>query len=153
MQGADWPNGGEIDVFENVNMATNNRYTLHTTDGCTHPDNTSSSGIETGTVITTDCFNATNGNEGCVVQDASTGSYGQDFSNNGGGVYAMLWNADGIRTWFFNRSNIPSDIEGSPNPENWTTPAAFWPTSSCNAGKFFTPQTLTFVCIFPFIVL
>ena len=166
MEGATWPDQGEIDVFENVNLATNNRYTLHTTDGCMHPDNSSSSSIETGTVISTDCYNAyvigskivlahadkitrTDGNEGCIVQDPSTNSYGEGFANNGGGVFAMLWNADGIRTWFFERSSIPSDLENeSPDPESWTTPTAYWPASDCDPSKFFGPQTLTFVSPF-----
>ena len=146
MQGPNWPNGGEIDVFENVNMATNNRYTLHTTEGCTHPSNSSTtSSSETGTLISADCFNGTNANEGCSVQDPSTASYGAGFANGGGGVFAMLWNADGIRSWFFLRSEIPSDIASSPNPENWTTPTAFWATSSCDVSKFFAAQTLIFV--------
>ncbi|THH07641.1 hypothetical protein EW145_g3245 [Phellinidium pouzarii] len=142
MQGSNWPVDGEIDMFENVNQATNNRYTLHTTDGCTHPDNSSSSSIETGTVISTDCFNATADNQGCSVQDPSTSSYGAGFASNGGGVYAMLWDDD-ISVWFFSRSSIPTDI-ASPNPDNWGTPTAFWPKSSCDASKFFKDQTLIF---------
>lgn len=147
MQGANWPVNGEIDVFENVNMETHNQYTLHTTNGCKHPGNSSStSNSETGIVLSTDCFNATNGNEGCAVQDPSTQSYGADFTSSGGGAFAMLWNADGIRTWFFPRSQIPSDIAtNNPNPESWTTPTAFWPKSSCDVSKFFGDQTLIFV--------
>ncbi|KAH8109492.1 concanavalin A-like lectin/glucanase domain-containing protein [Phellopilus nigrolimitatus] len=145
MQGPNWPAGGEIDVFEGVNQELNNRFTLHTADGCQHPDNASSTSIETGTLLSTDCFNATNGNQGCSVEDPSTTSYGADFAQNGGGVYAMLWNDDGIKTWFFNRSSIPSDINGSaPNPDGWTTPTASWPTSSCDVSKFFGAQTLIF---------
>ena len=151
MSGSNWPYDGEIDVFENVNLASYNRYTLHTTEGCTHPDNSSSTSIETGTLITADCNNATNSNEGCVVQDPSTKSYGSGFANYGGGAFAALWNADGIKTWFFDRSSIPDDIDDSPNPDNWTTPTAFWPTSSCDVGKYFGDQTLIFVCYLLFL--
>ncbi|THH07637.1 hypothetical protein EW145_g3236 [Phellinidium pouzarii] len=141
-QGPVWPDDGEIDIMEGVNMAPQNEISLHTLDGCTHPDNASSSSIETGDLISTDCFNQTNGNQGCIVEVPGN-SYGQNFASSGGGVYALNWNTSGIYAWFFPRGSIPSDLPtDSPNPDGWGLPTAAYPTSSCNAAEFIKPQTL-----------
>ncbi|KAH8110956.1 concanavalin A-like lectin/glucanase domain-containing protein [Phellopilus nigrolimitatus] len=141
-QGPVWPDDGEIDIMEGVNMQTQNDFSLHTLDGCTHPSNASSVGTETGQLISTDCFNQTNGNQGCIVEVPGN-SYGANFANAGGGVYAMNWNDTGIYLWFFARGSIPADLPTSaPNPDGWGTPTALYPTSSCNTAEFIKPQTL-----------
>ncbi|KAJ7868165.1 concanavalin A-like lectin/glucanase domain-containing protein [Mycena leptocephala] len=122
--GTPWPSKGEIDIIENVNLATNNQYSLHTLDGCSHPAQGQVN--QTGNVITTSCFvNATGqaNNEGCLVADTDL-SYGAKFAQNGVGAFATLWDEEGIRICA------------------WGAPTAFWPESSCNAAQFFGPQTL-----------
>lgn len=69
--------------------------------------------------------------------------YGQGFSQNGGGVYAMEWADTGLSVWFFPRSAVPSDLStSSPDPSTWGLPTAFFPASSCDFDTFFKPQTL-----------
>ena len=66
-QGPAWPDDGEIDIIEGVNQVTTNSISLHTLDGCQHPSAAQSSSLETGNLISTDCFNRTDNDEGCKV--------------------------------------------------------------------------------------
>ena len=71
------------DIEENVNLATYNQYSLHTSEGCSHPP--SATGGETGWIGQTDCWNATNFDMGCIVVENKPNNYGQGFAQNGGG--------------------------------------------------------------------
>ena len=130
--------------MENVNLASMNRYALHTYAGCSLPSSESSS-FQSGTISSTNC-NDTVGNQGCGIGDSSPNSFGENFAKNGGGVFAALYDTNGIKMWFFERAQVPSDIkDGSPTPGNWSTPSANYPASSCDPTKFFDPQSLTLV--------
>ncbi|KAG8678237.1 hypothetical protein FRC08_017951 [Ceratobasidium sp. 394] len=137
-----WPTYGEIDIVENVNLAPINQMALHTAQGCTLAPNTQ----VTGKIVSNDCYNNTNGNQGCIVQMPEK-SYGETFAQNGGGVYALEWSSTGkgIQAWFFPRNAIPADMTSAhPDPSTWGTPTAAWPESGCDSSKFFGPQTLIF---------
>lgn len=140
--GGDWPNRGEIDIVENVNLATKNQYSLHTANGCNHP--AGGQVQETGTLVSTNC-SVVDGGQGCVVADTPL-SYGAAFAKNGGGIFAMLWDSDGISMWFFPRNGtIPADIDTkSPDPSGWPTPVASYPATSCDMS-FFGPQVMILV--------
>jgi len=57
----------------------------------------------------------------------------------------VLWDDSGVAVSFFSRQNIPSDITaGAPVPDNWGTPSAFWPASSCNPFQFFQNHGVIF---------
>ncbi|CAB57923.1 putative glycosidase C21B10.07 [Schizosaccharomyces pombe] len=142
--GDDWPNGGEIDIVEGVNVGTSNQVTLHTGDGCEMED---IKRVMTGTALQTNCWvDAPNSyNAGCGVENPSGPSYGEAFNKNGGGVFVLDWRSEGIRSWFFNRSEIPSDItSGSPQPAKWSEPVADFPDTKCDIDKMFSKQKILF---------
>ncbi|EIW65035.1 uncharacterized protein TRAVEDRAFT_109943 [Trametes versicolor FP-101664 SS1] len=144
--GPGWPAGGEIDMVEGVNDYTNNQVTLHTAPGCSMPSSDPTTlGISGSLIGGTDCAAADTANAGCGVRASETNSYGAPFNAMGGGVYATLWDDDGIKTWFFPRSSIPSDLSSSaPQPTTWGTPMAAFAASSCDPFKYFYQHTAIF---------
>ncbi|KAJ3803220.1 concanavalin A-like lectin/glucanase domain-containing protein [Lentinula aff. detonsa] len=151
-QGQVWPQQGEIDVIEQVNLATDNRYSLHVgVDNCNQPTSVASN--QTGTISTAegDISNCTvtpttgQNTVGCVTTETKSNSFGSGFSSQGGGVYAMLWDTDGIAMWYFARGSVPSDIgtSNSPDPTTWGEASAWYPASGCNPSTAFGPQIIT----------
>lgn len=142
---------GEIDVFEGVNNQATNQYTLHTSKGCT----SSQGSIKpTGKVSNKQCATINGDNTGCGFIDPNESSYGAGFNAAGGGVFAHLWDQSGIKIWHFARNEIPQDIQaisdygaattGSPNPDSWGTPVAFWSPDTCDMGSHFHDHSLVF---------
>ena len=147
MVGPNWPNDGEIDIIEGVNLNSYDTITLHTAAGCT-PSVGSGGQSGTSTNPNTDC-GAGGGYNGCSVQNNNPVGYGTPFDANGGGVYAMLWESSGIQIWNFARSAIPGDItSGNPNPSGWGTPVANF--AGCNFDQYF--QDMNIVGCPPFCV-
>ncbi|KAJ6453642.1 hypothetical protein C8R47DRAFT_1228945 [Mycena vitilis] len=152
-QGQSWPAQGEIDIIENVNLETANRFSLHVgDDNCVQP--TSIASNQTGTITTasgstSNCTvtPATGQNTiGCVTTETKPNSFGSGFASQGGGVFAMLWDTTGIAMWYFGRSDVPSDISTtntSPNPTTWGKASAWYPASSCDPTRVFGPQIIT----------
>jgi Glycosyl hydrolases family 16 len=137
-----WPNSGEIDIIEGVNLQTTDSITLHTAPGCT----IDTSGSQSGTVLADSNCNSNDANNGCSVSTTTANAYGSSFNANGGGVYAMQWESSGIYVWFFPRSSIPSDITaGAPVTSNWGLPiVAFNSGSGCNIDSYFANHNIIF---------
>ncbi|WVQ77422.1 hypothetical protein IAR50_007108 [Cryptococcus sp. DSM 104548] len=143
-EGATWPEQGEIDTIEGVNMGFSNRMALHTEDGCSI--DASSSGY-TGTVNDTSCYYSDNENSGCGVTDTDYNSYGSGFAENGGGAFVTELAEDGISIWFFERSAIPDAVTNandSIDTSSLGTPSAYWGSSTCDITTFFGDQSLVF---------
>jgi len=137
--GADWPNGGEIDIVEGVHTSVHNQMTLHSASGCTLSEPMDA----TATVLTTNCDANVNYNIGCGTLDSSSVSFGQGFSDNGGGVFATHFAAEAISIWFFPRGSVPSDIDsGSPDISAWGEPKARFANDTCAIEDYFADQTI-----------
>ncbi|KAI0061008.1 hypothetical protein BV25DRAFT_1806255, partial [Artomyces pyxidatus] len=139
--GPDWPNGGEIDIVENINLATNNQYTLHSGSGssCTLAQPVHA----TGRVLGTQCMSAPDANAGCAIVDNDPRTFGHGFNAGGGGVFAHLWDSTGITFWHFARDEIPADITaGKPEPRSWPTPAAVFSSAGCDFYDHFYDHSL-----------
>jgi hypothetical protein len=123
MVGSNWPSNGEIDIVEGVNDQDVNKMTLHTGPGAVVQNG---DGF-TGELVTPNCdINAPNqqDNEGCGISDVSNLTFGPEFNQGGGGVFATEWTSEFIKIWYFPRGSFPADIVSSnPNPSiNWGTP-------------------------------
>ena len=118
----------------------------------------------TGSFVTgTDCEVSSTSNTGCGVRASQTNSYGAAFNSINGGMYAgefycraisllevddplaALWDSTGWKVWFFPRSSIPSDLSnGAPLPATWGKPMANFPSTSCDAFKYFYQHSVVF---------
>ncbi|KAM5533510.1 hypothetical protein V8D89_012847 [Ganoderma adspersum] len=140
-KGPNWPQGGEIDIMEQVNLAPANQMTLHTSAGCTQ-----ASGVQQlGKTVGTDCSAGVDAATGCSVAEAQPNSFGEGFAANGGGVWATQFDATGVFIWFWSRKDVPASVSSATNsidPSTFGTPSAAWPASSCDVGQFFMPQQL-----------
>jgi hypothetical protein len=136
-----WPAGGEIDVMESVNVGdTGNQMTLHTTGGCKIGKRRSRK--QAGEVISNDCYNGTNYNQGCGVRGL-VNSYGEAFNANDGGVYALEVRSEGIRIWMFDRDDITFDMwTHHPDPSKWGTPLAVFPNLECDIDSHFNDMKI-----------
>jgi len=145
--GPNWPNNGEIDIIEGIDLNTAVGTSLHTSNGCSMANESASLftghwGMAPGNKSATNCFINAPGqynNQGCGITGAEN-SYGFPFNKAGGGVYVLEWNPEELRAWLFLRNAIPADItSGNPNPDGWGKPYALFQlgaTSGCPDNHF-----------------
>ncbi|KAF8137076.1 hypothetical protein EV363DRAFT_1394645 [Boletus edulis] len=137
--GPHWPEDGEIDIIEGINVNPSNQMAIHATQGCYHNGNTD----QLGSTGSTDCSQGS----GCTVGELSPNSYNSGFAQAGGGVFATQFDVSGIFMWFWSRADIPSSISqatstSSIDISSWGTSHATFSSNMCNISQFFTPQNL-----------
>ncbi|EPT04508.1 hypothetical protein FOMPIDRAFT_131833 [Fomitopsis schrenkii] len=148
-----WPDGGEIDIIEGVNLQTGNLMSLHTSANCTMP---STARTMSGSATSTICDAAYNSNQGCGVAGVPL-SYGADLNAAGGGWFAMQRGAaTGIRAWFWSREaagSVPlavrypllAAVTGVAPDDSWGEPYAAFPMgAACNYTEHFNAHQFVF---------
>ncbi|KAI0056594.1 hypothetical protein BV25DRAFT_1903121 [Artomyces pyxidatus] len=138
-KGPTWPDNGEIDIIEAVNLMNANQYALHTLPGCTQPQGV----MQTGASGQGDCSQPS----GCVVSETKPNSFNEGFAQAGGGVWATQFDVAGIFIWYWSRPDIPPSVltatsTSSIDISQWGPPSASYPASSCNIPQFFSSQQL-----------
>lgn len=129
---------GEIDIIEQVNKATNDQSTLHTNSGCTFGNAPTN---YTGHTGNTNC----NGDSGCSIESKSASSFGAAFNKKNGGLYAMQWTSWGIRIWFWQEGDIPTNaMSDAPDSNLWGIPYAAWQFGSWCPSSHFAQHVVTF---------
>ena len=92
----------------------------------------------------TECESGDGHNAGCAFSDPDTRSFGTGFNKAGGGVFAHLWDKDGVKMWHFSRKEIPADItSGHPDPSSWPIPQAAWSAKTCDIARWEIPGWMT----------
>jgi len=138
--GPNWPTGGEIDIVEGIHDQPTNQYTLHSGPNC---NLTTGSTQVTGRVGNKQCATIDGVNTGCYFADDDTRSYGKGFNLIAGGVFAHLWDQDGLKIWHFPRTDIPADITaGNPDPSSWPAPVGYWAATQCDMAEHFHDHSL-----------
>ncbi|KIP06881.1 glycoside hydrolase family 16 protein [Phlebiopsis gigantea 11061_1 CR5-6] len=140
--GQPWPENGEIDIIESVNLMGFNQMSLHTTSGCFAAAGTDQTGspVSTGS----NCSQTA----GCGVKENKPNSFGANFAQNRGGAWVMQFDVSGIFIWFFQRSEIPQSIVLSNktltvDTDSWGPPsAAFVNGTTCNISNYFQAQQI-----------
>jgi hypothetical protein len=89
---------GEIDIIEGVHDNQHNQVAFHTAPDCKMDPSANYTGTisDAGGYQHTDCNGLINSNAGCGVTEWSRASYGPLFDEQGGGVFAMKWDENGI---------------------------------------------------------
>ncbi|KAH9820068.1 family 16 glycoside hydrolase [Melampsora americana] len=127
-QDVEWPEKGEIDMIEGVNLFTQNSISIHTKSGFWMKD---SNGVQSEFIMKSDqktnCDATKTDDQGCGLRDRNKTSFGEPFNAQDGGLHVLEWTTDSIKIYFFDRGNIPDDLSsGTPSrsSSSWGEPRA-----------------------------
>ncbi|KAI0601233.1 hypothetical protein F4775DRAFT_541028 [Biscogniauxia sp. FL1348] len=141
--GEPWPTKGEVDIYENWNDLTFNRYTAHVDAPSVVGECKIVSDGMLATIDSPNCYDHADGQyeyQGCSASYAT-----ETFGSSSGGIYAMEWTSEYIRMWDWTHDAAPTDVlSGKPEPSvsNWGTPNYI--IKECDIEKAFSDMKLVF---------
>lgn len=148
-----YPEWGEIDIFENINENTASLHTLHTTAGCTVAANQGAT-RQTSTEQSYNCddqattgpFGTTQSQyQGCSATSTTANSYGSGFNNQGGGTVVMEWSTHFIKMWTFAPGAVPANIlSETPDTSTWGLPSFDTEGGNCTMNDHFQAHNMVF---------
>ncbi|KAJ4293241.1 hypothetical protein N0V90_008523 [Kalmusia sp. IMI 367209] len=125
MVGPNWPNQGEIDIYEGVHLNTYNQMTLHSSPGCVPI-------VELVAAITAVVFN--------LIAPLPTALLSMQMAAVSTPHFGT---SSGIKVWYFATRDVPANIRsGNPDPNTWGTPQANF--AGCNFDAKFSNMNIIF---------
>ncbi|KAK2591910.1 hypothetical protein QQS21_010384 [Conoideocrella luteorostrata] len=138
-----WPVKGEMDIYENWNLAQDNLVTLHTGNSTQLGNCTIDQKNMLNPVIASNCDVTHEDAKQGLNQACNTLELLGQWGSKSGGVYAMEWTSEHIQVWSWSRQRTPSDIRlRRPKPRLWGTPHFSAGSPSCDIDGHVADQKL-----------
>ncbi|KAG0145237.1 hypothetical protein CROQUDRAFT_78994 [Cronartium quercuum f. sp. fusiforme G11] len=122
----EWPQKGEIDIVEGVNLFTQNSMSVHTKPGFWMKTAGFLATFMLGGDQQANCDVSATNDQGCGLRDTNKKSFGEPYNAGKGGYHVLEWTNDAINVYFFPRGSEPADIaSGRPSKSSsWGQPSA-----------------------------
>ncbi|KJZ70929.1 hypothetical protein HIM_09680 [Hirsutella minnesotensis 3608] len=141
----EWPNSGEIDLYEGWNLNAVNKVAFHTgsssvygscvLDGVNQTSSLQTSRNCDNTFQNKDPSNLQYLNEGCTSLEQADGIWG----SSTGGTQALEFTSEYIKIYNWARGQEPRDIDSDkPDTASWGMPSAHLKKSHCDIDRAFT---------------
>ncbi|KAM0665970.1 hypothetical protein ACQRIU_005314 [Beauveria bassiana] len=148
--GEDWPNNGEIDMYEGWNLNTVNKPALHVGTKARVGECLLDSSAQ-AEIVSANCDNKFQdgvrawAGQGCQVEEVNDGIW----ASEDGGIQALEWTKDAIKLYTWQIGKAPKNIDSdAPDTSSWGKPSVQVSSSGCDLSRAFGNQTILFTLPF-----
>ncbi|EJP66260.1 Concanavalin A-like lectin/glucanase [Beauveria bassiana ARSEF 2860] len=148
--GEDWPNNGEIDMYEGWNLNTVNKPALHVGTKARVGQCLLDSSAQ-AEIVSANCDNKFEdgvrawAGQGCQVEEVNDGIWASEH----GGIQALEWTKDAIKLYTWQIGKAPKNIDSdAPDTSSWGKPSVQVSSSGCDLSRAFGNQTILFTLPF-----